>query len=279
MTKPRWLVGIPIGVATLLIATSTWGASIRDSAHMFSKEAVTKAKANLDRIEQASHIPIVIETIEALPDGGSPAVKKRAINELAVKRDKAIRDEGLYLLISRDDHLISNVLVRERLADLVSVGKRDAIREAFIGPFHQRDFDGGLLKGTEAIASALEGASVGHRVAHAPAALPLAGRPRGGQSTMGTFLLIIVGIFGVLLAAARGIGRPICRGRLSRPDGRHGYASAGHGPWGAGSLWRGRLRWPGWRILFRDARWARWGPRGQLALRSIFGSARRLQWR
>jgi uncharacterized membrane protein YgcG len=199
MTSPRWLVAIPIVVAASFIATPAPAASVRDRAHMFSAEAVKKAQAQLDRIEQASHVPIVIETIESVSEGGSPAAKKRAIEDLAVKRDKAIRDEGLYLLISRDDHLISHVLIRERLADLVPIEKRDAIREAFIGRFHERDFDGGLLKGVEAIEHTLEGASVGHKAAHAPMGLPLAAKPRGGQSTMGTFLLIILGIFGVLL--------------------------------------------------------------------------------
>ena len=167
--------------------------------HMFSAGAVKEAQAELDRIERTSHVPIVIETIESLPEGGTATAKKREIDALAVKRDKAIRDEGIYLLISRDDHLISHVLVRERLADVIPIEKRDAIREAFIERFHKGDYDGGLKKGAEVIATALEGASVGHKAAHAPVGLPLGAKPRGGQSTMGTFLLIMLGIFGVLL--------------------------------------------------------------------------------
>ena len=55
--------------------------------------------------------------------------------DLAVERDKAIRDEGIYLLISKRDQVMSHVLVRERLADVLPIGKRDAIRDAFVAEF------------------------------------------------------------------------------------------------------------------------------------------------
>ena len=55
----------------------------------------------------------------------APTAKRRAaIDVLAIERDKAIRDEGIYLLISKRDHVISHVLIRERLAE------RAANREA-----------------------------------------------------------------------------------------------------------------------------------------------------
>ena len=59
----------------------------------------------------------------------------QAIDVLAKERDKAIRDEGIYLLISKRDHVMSHVLIRERLADVLPIGKRDAIRDAFVEEF------------------------------------------------------------------------------------------------------------------------------------------------
>ena len=53
-------------------------------------------------------------------------------------RDKAIDDEGMYLLISKREHLISHVLVRERLAKVLPIGKRDAIRDAFVERVQER---------------------------------------------------------------------------------------------------------------------------------------------
>ncbi len=248
MISQRWLVAIPIVMAVSMISTSARGSTVRDRAHMFSPEAVKKAEAELDRLERSTHIPVVIETVEALPEGGSAAEKKRAIDALAVKRDKAIRDEGIYLLISKDDHLISHVLVRQRIADLMPIEKRDAIRDAFIEAFKKRDFDGGLARGVQAIERALEGASAGHKAAQAPGGLPVAARARGGgQSTMGTFLLIILGIFGVLLVLrllgglfgrAGGAGYPNQMGGMGMQ--RPGMGPGGPGYYGGGGGYGGR---------------------------------------
>ena len=73
--------------------------------------------------------------------------EEQAIDSLAKERDKAIRDEGIYLLISKRDHVISHVLVRERLADVLPIGKRDAIRDAFVEEFKKEGaMTPGLLK-------------------------------------------------------------------------------------------------------------------------------------
>ena len=136
---------------------------------MFSAEAVKKAEAQLDRVEKATHIPTVIETLEALPEGGSAAEKKRAaidaLGSAAVTRRSGMR--GIYLLISKDDHLI---LARPGSASdsrisFLPIEKRDAIRDAFIEGFKKRDFDGGLSHGVQVIERALEGASAGHKAA------------------------------------------------------------------------------------------------------------------
>ena len=154
----------------------------------------------------------------------------RAIDELALDRDKKIHDEGIYLLLSKNDHVMSHVLVRERLTPVLPVEKRDAIRDAFIKGFKNgEDFDGGLIKGAQAIETALAGVAARHAVvAHdgggARAEHPVGGRrmPARGHSTLGTFLMIILGIFGVLLVL-RLIG-----GLFNRSAGQ-GYGAAGMG--------------------------------------------------
>ena len=216
---------------------------------MFSSDIVKKAQARVDKIEKATHIPIVIETIDEIPglERNAPASERRkAIDELAVRRDKAIRDEGIYILISKNDHVISHVLVRERLASLLPIEKRDAIRDAFVAEFKSKNFDGGLMRAVQTIESSLEGASVGHKGARAPAAVPLpihnparAGRAGGGQSMMGTFLLIVLGIFGVLLVLrllgglfgrSAGAGYPGQMGGMGMP--RPGMGPGGPGYYG-----------------------------------------------
>ena len=57
--------------------------------------------------------------------------------------------------------MISHVLVRERLADVLPIEKRDAIRDAFVEEFKKEGaYDAGLLKGAAAIQTALAGVSV-----------------------------------------------------------------------------------------------------------------------
>src|SRR5271155_1043171 len=103
MANLRWLLAIPIAMAAMVLATPVQAATIRDGAGMFSPGVVKKLEAELDRIERATKIPVVIETIDAIPGlerNASKSVKREAIDQMAVKRDKAIRDEGIYLLIS-----------------------------------------------------------------------------------------------------------------------------------------------------------------------------------
>jgi uncharacterized membrane protein YeaQ/YmgE (transglycosylase-associated protein family) len=252
MINPRWLVAIPIVVAASLISTPTEGSTVRDRAEMFSTEAVKKAEAQLTRLERATRVPVVIETIDKVPGldrNASSAEKHEAINALAVRRDNALKDEGIYFLISKDDRLNSSILVRERFATLLPEAKRERIGREFLEGFKKHDFDGGLMRGVQAIEQALAGASVGHKAAQAPGGLPLAANHRGGQSTMGTFLLIILGIFGVLLVLrllgglfgrSTGAGYPNQMGGMGMPRPGMGpggpgyYGGAGYGGRGGG---------------------------------------------
>ena len=127
-------------------------ATARDVQQRRSSEGT----AQLDKVERASGVPIMIETIDAIPgldDNASAQPRRTAIDALAIERDKEIRDEGIYILISKRDHVISHVLVRERLADVLPIGKRDAIQEAFVEEFRKNEgeFDAGLIDGVQAI--------------------------------------------------------------------------------------------------------------------------------
>ena len=57
---------------------------------MFSPRAVEEAERRLERLEKKTHIPVVIETIDHMPDLGRSirAEKREAINKLAVRRDR-----------------------------------------------------------------------------------------------------------------------------------------------------------------------------------------------
>jgi uncharacterized membrane protein YgcG len=200
MANLRWLLAIPIALAAMVLATPVQAATIRDGAGMFSPGVVKTLKAELDRIERATKIPVVIETINAIPGlekNTSDAERRTAIDSLAIKNDKAIRDEGIYILISKREHLISRVLIRERYDALLPHEKRDAIRAALVQGFKAKDFDGGLTHAVDLIEQSLNKGTVVNRGAKVPGVLPR--QAEGGQSTMGTFLWILLAIVGVFI--------------------------------------------------------------------------------
>jgi len=245
-------------LAATIVATSAEAATIRDRAGIFGKDAVQKAHAQLDQVEQATGIPIVIETIDAIPglDKGAPRdARRKAIDALAVERDRAIRDEGIYILISKRDRVISHVLIREHYANVLPIEKRDAIEVAFLKEFgNHENYDGGLLNGAKAIEQALAGVSAKGAIARAGGAhAPVPNRAAGGQvaaghSTIGTFLLILAGILGVLLilklvgslfGRSAGAGYPGPQGGMGMPRPGMGggpgyYGGPGYGGRGGG---------------------------------------------
>ena len=174
MTRLRWLVAIPVVLATALLAPASQAAAIRDTAEMFSKDVVKKARARLDRLESTTGIPIVIETIDEIPGidkDASESARRKAIDALAVRRDEAIKDEGIYILISKRDHVISHVLVRERLVAVAS--DRKARR-------HSRCFHGGVQE------ARLRRGPDARRGGDRALARRRVGRRRGGSSRAGS---------------------------------------------------------------------------------------------
>ncbi|MHB1560556.1 MAG: TPM domain-containing protein, partial [Isosphaeraceae bacterium] len=213
-----------------------------DEGRMFSPGTVKNAERRLERLEQKTHVPVVIETIDHLPDLDPKAPSKEklhAINQFALRRDEKIR-EGIYILLSKRDSVISRPLVREHLENVVPMSKRDAITEAFLKNFRQRDFDGGLEAGVSEIEKTLEGyTDTRHRAAPrvaVPAPVGHAanrGHVGGGGSMLGTFLLIGLGIFAVLIIL-RLLGNLFSRSSGAGYPGSMGGPRPGMGPGGPG---------------------------------------------
>ncbi len=250
MVKTKWPIAIPL--AFLLLGSTAWGSAVRDEAKMFSPRVVEEAQRRLERLERATNVPVVIETIDHIPgvEPEAPAAKKReAVNQLAKRRDTQIHDEGIYILISKRDKVISQPLIRGRLQEVLPLEKRDAIREAFIAKFKDGDFDGGLENGVRAIERKLDGVRVegarGRARAEVPAPAGAVGRRGhvggGGGSLLWTFLLIGLGIVAVLVilrilgglfGRSAGAGYPNQMGAMGGP--RPGMGPGGPGYGGGG---------------------------------------------
>ena len=118
MFKHRARFAVPLVALAALTVPQLGAAEIRDRGGIFTADAIKKAETVLDRIERRTKIPVVIETSEAIPglerDAPAPE-KRRAVDQLAEKRAREIGNEGVYLLISKEDRVFSPLLVRSIL--------------------------------------------------------------------------------------------------------------------------------------------------------------------
>jgi uncharacterized protein len=236
MFKHRARFAVPLVAFAALAVPQLGAAEIRDRAGIFSTGAVQKAEAELDRIERRTHIPVVIETIEAIPGLGrdsSASEKRTAIERLAERRAREIGYEGVYLLISKNDQVFSSVLVQKRFDSLLPLEKRHEIRDTLTREFKGGQFDEGLLKTTALLDSALAQAPAvsGLRRAVPGMPAPRRGDAHGAKFGLGTLFAIGLGILGVLLLL-RVLGGVFGRagGGYSSPMGMGGMPQPGMGP-------------------------------------------------
>ena len=259
----RWLLSVPIALLVLSLGSPLQASAIRDNAKMFGLDAIEQAESRLDRIERITGVPVVIETIGAIPGlraNSNKDEKDRAINQLALEKDKQIHDEGIYILISRSEHLISNTLVRKYLVEVLPQGKRREIRDAFIPRFKEGDFSGGLIDGVKAIETALDGVktkAINGKVPVKDARGAGVRGAAGGGSTMGTIFLIgggilavflILRVLGGLFGRSSGTGYPNQVGNMGMPRPGMGpgggpgyYGGGGYGGRGGGGFFSGLL--------------------------------------
>ena len=145
---------MPLVALAALAVPQLGAAEIRDRAGLFTAETVKKAETVLDGIERRTKIPVVIETIESIPGlerDASGSEKRTAVDRLAEKRAREIGYEGAYLLISKNDHVFSPLLVKERYESLLPLEKRHEVRDTLAREFKGGHFDAGLLKTTALI--------------------------------------------------------------------------------------------------------------------------------
>src|SRR5271157_1758854 len=108
LRKGAGIMNTIVATAVLIVASLAQAQShqptpgLLDRAGMFSAAAVKGTQWVLERIMQRTRVPVVIETIEAIPgleQDASAELKRKAFDELAERRVKEIKDEGVYLLI------------------------------------------------------------------------------------------------------------------------------------------------------------------------------------
>jgi uncharacterized protein len=258
----RWFPALPFALTVAMLGGPASASTVRDEAGMFSAGAVRSATAQLDRFEKATRVPVIIVTVEdlSLGNGASKAEKHRAIEKLAIARDRESGNHGIFLLISKADRVISNTLIPAHLATVLPEATRIEIRDAFIKGIgtHMKaegrtsaensDLDAGLKSLVSAIERTTDqivrgGAGARHANpvpanGHGPVAARRPGAAHGGSSGMMTFLMIGLGIIAVLFLVRLlgglfgGSAGPARMGGMGMP-GRGmgpGYGGPGYGP-------------------------------------------------
>jgi uncharacterized membrane protein YgcG len=122
-------------------------AEVRDRGGVFSRDAERWARGALQQIRREHRIPILIETIDSL-DG-------EAIDDAARRRARWIGAGGIYILVAGRERGAAVVVTRRGANGHTSDRGQAAIREAFLGPLREGDFDVGLERGVRAIRAAL----------------------------------------------------------------------------------------------------------------------------
>ena len=118
-----------------------------DDGGMFSKEAITKAKETLGRIDRAYKVAVTVETVESL--------QGQDVEEVAIRRAEQLNHQGIFILIARRDRKAEVLASPKALRDELSRVRLHAIRDAFTAEFRKGDVDQGLIRGVQAAESAL----------------------------------------------------------------------------------------------------------------------------
>jgi uncharacterized protein len=151
-----------IGVIIIALGHDAFAFEIRDEADLFGPAAVSRASSKIAVIEKEFGVPILIETLAALPGNlsqnrGSDRVARQAVNELAVQRDRAAGNRGIYILFVKRERVMSNILVPGWLALHLPETRRLAIREAFLEGMRKEPamgLESGLIRLEEVLGTA-----------------------------------------------------------------------------------------------------------------------------
>ncbi len=116
---------------------------VRDTAHMFSEDAVQQAGEKLAALEEKHHLQVVVETVETT--AGKP------IDELARAKAPAGAGSLVYVLLAHKEHK-AWVIANEPATKRLGRGTSDAVKQKIVAAFKENAFDRGLAEAVTTIA-------------------------------------------------------------------------------------------------------------------------------
>ena len=146
-------------VVTVLLTLAVFGPAafaaaepgIHDGGMFFSEEALSEAADIVRVIRQAYDRDVVVETYAAVPDELREDLaregKEKFYADWLERRAKELGVRGVFVLITREPGRVQVGVDRTTRQRVFTVKDREALREALVSSFQNRQFDQGLLEG------------------------------------------------------------------------------------------------------------------------------------
>lgn len=255
--------GLGLFALFLLLATAprAFAASfgVRDDAHFFSQDAISRADSVIKQIEQKHHKDVLIETLPGIPQDQQAALQQEGKTAFFEKwADQRAHDnavDGVYVLITRNPGHVQAWDGNKTSQRLFTDSERNHLAQQILIPaFRDKQFDQGLTDGVQYIQQRMDAqAPTGARAnstGGAAAVPPRTNSPNYPQSNfpqsshgfgIGGWICLGVGILVIFMLiravmGRRNYGPPGGGGGYYPPGGGAGYPPAGgYGPgYGAG---------------------------------------------
>ena len=169
---------------------------VNDTAGLLSEETVERLQKLLKAHEDSTSNQVVVLTIPSLEGEPLEEYSIRVVDTW--KLGQKGKDNGVLLLVSRDDRKVRIEVGRGLEGDLPDITCGTIIRREIIPHFKQGDYNAGISAGVEAILSAIRGSYTAQGGAESENA------GLGVKVLAGGMFLFIVGIFTTIALFARG---------------------------------------------------------------------------
>lgn len=241
--KAIWTVGLLLAALAFAPLDAAWAQAkawrpVSDDINFFSARAREQADQRISEIKSKFHKDLFIEAKNALPLPATVNPKDKAsfnqyFDRLAEKRFEELRENGIYVMIIDDAHILRVVVGTNTIAKgYFTKSNRDELVGLLRTKLHDKDHDGALLAGTKFVYDTMlanhpggvrkadmvpVGVDGGHNV-----------RPAGGfnWSPILTIALVGVGVW-VLFAIVRSLFRGASGGGAPGMGGAMGGGGGG----------------------------------------------------
>jgi uncharacterized protein len=209
----------------LLLAPAAQAQSygVHDEAGLFSKEARTKAVAEIERLHNTYKKDVLVETLKEGPQGN--------VEEFAIERARKHNVHGVYAVITENPHKLEVVAQRDvRNSGLFTNTNEREMARIMLERLRTKQLDNALLDGVryveETFATHAQAAGRPNTVPVAPAQPAVQANPLLGWLCMGAAVLLVVWVIVAIIRAVSG-PRP---GYGPGPGGPGYGAAGGYGP-------------------------------------------------